>query len=224
MKMYNKTLKAGDMLNKLRNHPALNSPFDSFASLFYFDIVEICKRGRVEGDICLWYNAENYIRFKKYFDDEFKEYTDDQLKIERYLIRINVPYEEYFGEIWEFNKTEYWGEISFLKFIGKIEEKNYSQDDWERHHGVEVFGDSFEDLIINLGNEFFNYFGYFEEDFFLTDEERENHHNILPFNLGSNNILNKDYIFVKDSDINSRWFKWFLGTDYGKKYYNNDIF
>jgi hypothetical protein len=218
MKIENKALKARDMLSKLRDHPALNSPFDSFASLFYFDIVEVCKRGRLEGDVYVWYSEENYEKYKEYFDMEFKEYTENELKVERDLIRIEVPYEEYFGDIWEFNKTEYWGEISFITFVGKVGEENYIYSDWERCQGIEVSGDSFEDLITNLGDKFFEYFGYFEEDFFLTKEEKENHKNVTPFNLEGSSILNKDYIFVKDSEINSRWFKRFLCTDYGKKY------
>ena len=142
------------------------------------------------------------------------------------LISIEVPYQEMFGEDWKFDHVEYWGELCFYQFDGKPTIKNWMDyKKWQRCSGVEASGRTFEEMVVSITKKFKKTFGNFTGDDFLTSKEKENHKKEHPFHRRkikgrpqyTRLIRNKKYKQVNEAEINLRWLKWFLKTDYGKK-------
>jgi hypothetical protein len=222
--------KMNDALVFLDQHPALGggSVF-SLNSLLWYSAQEICKRGYMrlsDGEIDVHYTPHNYKRYKKLFDEEFKE-IEPELKT---LARISVPYETHFGEPWKFDHVEYWGELSFVMFEGMDFKKYHDNSRWDHYSGTNTSGRSFEELIINTAKEFKKIFGDFSCEDFLTEEEKENHKiekSIFFVKCRDNPKLswmkhNSKYMRVTDAEFNRRWVKWFSKTPYAKKNWSKD--
>jgi hypothetical protein len=221
----NKHLKARDTLCDLSDHPALSldtvyTPFQ----LLCVDIVQVCKRGYTEprkGFLELFYTPKNYNLYKEEFDREFKDYTEEELKDNKGLIQTSVSYKKMYGEEWKPDHIEYWSELNFTVYMDKDLDKWFNRDNWGHFAGTETGGRSFEEMIINTGKEFFKVFGKFNEDDFLTKAEKKNHEKNQLFltkdsKKGSRLIHNPKYTRVEASEINRRWLKWFIKTDYAK--------
>jgi hypothetical protein len=200
----------------------------TFESNFCYCAEPVCKRGHYKpfrGLIGLYYNKENYKKYKKLFDTAIKEDVPEPgMKI---FTKIEVPYEKHFGEPWKFDHIEWWGELSFTLFTGKNVNKYYDIKDWGSYQGVSVTANSFEELVIATAAKFRKIFGNFSEEDFLTDREKKNHEKESPFDFtplknkkGYNEMKqNKKYLKVTAAEINQRWKKWFLKTDYAKKHW-----
>ena len=221
-------IKARDMLWFLDCHPALGSPFFDVMSLLHIDISQVCKNGFIEpmkGKMPLRYTPERYKQYKDEFDKEFKEYTPDELKLQKGLVSIDVPYEKIYGEKWAPDHIEYWGDLTFMVYTGKNFKKEHDLTKWQRLSGIEASGRSFEDLIVNIGTKFKKTFGDFNHDKILTPHERKNNKGKMPFRFEkikgnercSRMLTNKAYIRVGPGEENRRWLKWFAKTTYCKK-------
>lgn len=221
-------LKARETLCFLDDHPALGNPLFNTMSLLDIQIVQVCKRGYTEpikGNLSLFYTPERYKRFKKEFDEEFKNYSKEELKIKR-IISIDIPYKKLFNEIWTQDHIEYWGDLSFVAYVGKDFKKEIDLSKWVKFSGVESSGRTFEEMIVNIGTKFKEIFGDFNEENFYTPKEKNNNNkikNIFIFKKAKDrpncSILerNPKYIRVGPSEINRRWLKWFSKTQYGIK-------
>jgi hypothetical protein len=103
--------------------------------------------------------------------------------------------------------------------------KYYDIKDWGNYQGISVTANSFEELVIAAAIKFRKTFGNFSEEDFLTDREKKNHEKESPFDFAplknkkgySEMKQNKKYLKVTAAEINLRWKKWFLKTDYAKK-------
>ena len=223
-------LKARDMIYDLSCHPALPDSVFTLFQLMTIEIVQVCKHGHVKpmkGCLEIRNTPKNYKKYKEEFDKEFKEYTPEELDREYALIHARVPYKKIYGEPWKPDHIEYWGEISFCVFIGKDYKKWHDQTCWDAYAGIETGGRSFEEMIIKLGRKFFKTFGKFNDEDFLTAEEKENHQKegcflTKPIKkrgsfLGSYLLSNPKYKQVYASEINRRWAKWYFKTEDCKK-------
>lgn len=214
-----------DLINKankarqfLEDHPALGGPLFNFLINLDYSAQEVCKRGYCrldDGLITISNTPENYSRYKDKFDREQETL-------------IEVPYNDYFGESWQFDHVEYWSELSFRLFTSKnYKEAAFDLSKWVTLHGIESNGRSFEELLINTAEEFRKYFGDFSSEDFLTIQEKLNHKNNSPFiktpHKRKPDILksNDQYVFVSNAELNHRWLEWFLKTDYCKKNWPN---
>jgi len=231
--------KMNESIDFLSCHPALGGSIFTIHDSLWYSVQEVCKRGYSRlhnGEIDIHYTPDNYKKYKDLFDAEFKEYPE----YEKPLARISVPYETHFGEPWEFDHVEYWGELGFKMFIGNDFKKYFDPTKWGRYCGIEANGRSFEELIVNIAKRFKDIFGNFEGDDFLTKKELANHKKEIPFNFVpvkesdkldkkyaklkcSKMVHNKKYIDVNDAEINRMWVKWFAKTPYGKKTWKDSL-
>ncbi|MEM4260874.1 MAG: hypothetical protein QXG00_06560 [Candidatus Woesearchaeota archaeon] len=228
-----------DIAWRLECHPAIPMVVGNFNQHLWYSLQGVCKHGYTEWvkkeGVAVWYNEKNYKKYKKLFDKEMKKYTDEELEKEKRLIRIYVPYKEMFGEPWKFDHAEYWGELSFYvynKTDVKSRDKAFDRKNWCAYEGVNASGNSFEELIINIGKKFLKTFGNKIYDDYLTKEEKLNHKKQSPFlfnkktpdGKGFYMDNNPKYIYVTEAEINRRWLQDFIKTDYCKKhwYYNID--
>jgi hypothetical protein len=99
-------------------------------------------------------------------------------------------------------------------FFGKDMNRWYDRDQWERFDASGAVGNSFEEMIVNLGNKFFKHFGNFTSEDFLTPAEKRNHEKQRPFlsvpgkyENSSEMVSNSKYKTVLASEINRRWVK-----------------
>jgi hypothetical protein len=232
----NKHIQARDILWKLGQHPALPEHLFSPLSLMHIDIMEICKNGHCrpfKGCITIHYNPKNYKLYKKEFDEEFKDYTPEELKIEKGLTRVDIPYTQVYGYPWKFDHIEYWSELVWKAYRGKDFVNGFKKDLdyrlWDSYCGVESGGNTFEDMIVNTGRKFFKNFGKFTKEDFLTAEEKANHEKewaMITYKKDerfSYMKSNPKYIRVTDAEINRRWIKWFAGTAYGEKHWGESL-
>jgi hypothetical protein len=224
-------LKARDTIYQLSSHPALADPFFTLFGLITIDIEQVCKHGHIrpmKGCIQISNTPQNYKKYKKEFDKEFKEYTKEELDLEGKLIRADVPYEKVYGEPWAPDHVEYWGDLTFCVFLGKNFKNWHERSCWERYAGTTASGRSFEDMIIKLGRNFFKTYGKFTEEDFLTSEEKENHTKEKIFFFRpikkrgrfktSRLVRNRKYKRVETSEINRRWLKWYATTEDSKRW------
>lgn len=147
----NNHIKAQETLNFLNDHPAFGGFIFPALSLLELSIVEVCKRGYCKpqrGCISIYYNPKNYRRFKAEFDKEFEGYTEAELKQQKSLIRIDVPYKRLFGETWKADHVEYWGELPFLVFTGRDFRPYHDRKRWTTCCGVEGCGQRSEVLMV----------------------------------------------------------------------------
>ena len=223
-------LKAQKMLWFLEQHPALGAPIQKVQSFLDVFITQVCKNGYTElmrGKIDLKYTPQRYKQFKAEFDKEFKNYTEEELKTQKPIIYIDVPYEKVYGEKWAPDHIEYWGELSFSAFMGKDFKTELDYKKWQTLSGVEASGRSYQELVVNIGEKFKQIFGNFNSSKFLTPEERKNNKEqdlflFLPFK-GKKNMSqmkrNPEYIHVGPAELNRRWLVWFSKTPYCKKHW-----
>ena len=222
-------LKARDTIYQLSCHPALPDSVFTLFRLITIDIVQVCKHGHMEpmkGCLEIFNTPQNRKKYKEEFEKEFKEYTTKELKREYALIRASVPYKKIYGESWKPDHIEYWGDLLFCVFIGKDFKKWHDHTCWDMYAGVETGGRSFEEMMINLGREFFKTFGKFNTEDFLTPEEKENHKKEKSFILkpakrgpysGSYLLRNSKHKQILAPEINRRWLKWYAKTEDCKK-------
>jgi hypothetical protein len=223
----NKHLKVRDIFYKFSCHPALQGYLSNFMNLLNIDIVQVCKHGQTEpmnGLIQLWYTPDNYQKYKKEFDKEFLEYTAEELKSWKRLTRIDIPYKKLYGQDWKPDHIEYWGEICFVVFVGDDFKLWHEPKNWESFVGISASGRTFEEMMTSLGQKFFEIFGDFNDDDFLTKAEKKNHkeeemffHKPAKDGRGTFLIKNPKFKMVQPTEINRRWVKWFAKTDYAKK-------
>jgi len=208
--------RLNDLKWKVERHPA-KSPFYNADGVIEWALTEVCKHGRSDvSDVLVFYTKSSYRKYKDLFDEEKKECGDTDWR----FIRIYVPYERFFGHPWKFDHVEYWGEIPFSVFTGKITKKpSYNFKEWCSCQLHSCSDRTFEGLCIKLYREFLRRMGRFECDDFLTKEERENHRTtpIFTKKVERRYKSNPTYIHVSDEVYNRRWLKWFLKTPYGKK-------
>jgi hypothetical protein len=221
-------LKAQETLVKLAQHPAIAD--HSVLDLMYIDIAQVCRNGHEKpfkkDCIEVQYTPENYKKYKAEFDAEFKEYSPEELKREKLLIRAEVPYEKVYGYSWKADHIEYWGEISILIFVGKNLDLWHDSKKWQRFSGVSATGRTFEEMITNLGKKFFKIHGKYIDEDFLTTAEKKNHRKEQPFLFipvkherlkASRMVHNPKFKTIFGSEINRRWVKWFAKTAYAKE-------
>jgi hypothetical protein len=224
----NRHLKAGKMLWKLSQHPALSDAVFNLLQLMTIDIVQVCKNGYTKPDrngcLDIRYTPDNYKKYQKEFDTEFKEYSKEELEREKLLIRADIPYKKIYGYSWKPDHIEYWGELCFVAYIGKDLKLWHDPRNWQRFSAVEASGRTFEEMVVKLGQKFFRAHGKFTEEDFLTDAEKKNHREQEIFfskavrdGKAYQMIPNPKYKTIYASEINRRWVKWFAGTAYGKK-------
>ena len=224
-------LKARDTIYQLSSHPALADTFFTLFGLITIDIEQVCKHGHIrpmKGCIQISNTPQNYKKYKKEFDKEFKEYTKEELDLEGKLIRADVPYEKVYGEPWAPDHVEYWGDLTFCVFLGKNFKNWHERSCWERYAGTTASGRSFEDMMIKLGRNFFKTYGKFTDEDFLTPEEKENHTKEKIFFFRpikkrgrfktSRLVRNRKYKRVETSEINRRWLKWYAMTEDSKRW------
>ena len=173
------------------------------------------------------------------FNDFFNEYKDEDDDDE-----IDVPYREVYGYEWEYDHTYYVGEYCFLKFhpdedyIKYLKEFKNVKDEqihifidnevrfYNRYQGGYIRAESFEDLIIKVAEDVKEKYGDFDYNSFVKDEEK-NPPGAWPFHFEPLNdgsgcsrmIKNEDYITVRESTKNLRWYEWFKTTDYYKEHW-----
>jgi len=228
--------KYNNILSKLNQHPATScSLVYTVEQLLWHSLQEVCKHGYShwagKDGIHIPYNKKNYAKYKKYFDKELKESGEKDFSA---LIYADVPYEVIYGEKWKFDHVEYWGEMSFVVFHGKDLSKYHDIREWQLYHGVDANGRTYEELLINIGKKFLKTYGEWTDEDFLTKKEYNNHQKYFMFKNGKK-YENKDgfvghtlernpkYIRVETSEINRRWLKWFVTTDYCKKNWSDSF-
>lgn len=222
-------LKAREALWFLESHPALGGSIFGLFPLLQLQIEKTDKRGRIEpwkGLETVYWTRENYKRFKKEFEEEFKDCGPAELKCKT-LISIQVPYEEIHGEKWSFDHIEYWGELCIVSFMGKNFNLEVDHKHWQNLSGIETGGRSFEELIVNIAKEFKRIYGNFSGEDFLTEKERKNHKNNKIFLFKESTptakimTRNPEYIRIGPAELNRRWWRWFSKTPYCKKRWGN---
>ena len=233
--------KAVKALYFLEEHPAI-APNQLHGRYLYFSIQDVCKRGydkmvRNMG-VDIWPTSPNASMFKEEFEKEYRRVEKDYknkpskiLKAEKRFVKIEVPYKKLFGELWKYNRTEYWGEMSFAVYHGnpKKEMKDVTPYTWQSYDaGINTSALSYEELVIKMANVFKKRFGNFERDYFLTPEEKRNHKkNEIFFQVKEKGSpftrlkRNPAWIRVPDAELNHRWCRWFLLTPYGKKHWGD---
>lgn len=220
-------LEAQKALWFMEGHPAIGSPLSSFFDLFDLSINMVCKRGYTDfrkGGVQVFWSKENYKKFKKEFDIEFKSYSPEELKLKS-LISIDVPYKTLYGEEWAPDHIEYWGEVSFVAFMGKDfnPKEEIDRRNWQHLSGVEASSPTFEGLIIKIEKEFKKIFGDFSGDDFYTPKEKKNNKGQKLFidgeKVANGRIMHRNpkYIHLSAGELNRRWWKWFSKTAYCKK-------
>jgi hypothetical protein len=232
-----KHMKAGDLIWKLGQHPALPEKVLSPLGLMEIFINEVCINGHVRPDkngcIEICYTPQNYKKYKKEFEEEFSNYSSEELKIEKSLIHAEVPYRKVYGYSWNADHIEYSGNLSFMVFIGKNMKLWHEPMRWAHLSGVSGYGCSFEEMILDIGKKFYKIFGDFTEEDFLSRSEKSNHKkeknylridgkkqgHFLPFKI----IPNLKYKEIYPSESNRRWIKWFSETPYGKKHWGDTL-
>jgi hypothetical protein len=226
-----KHLEARNTLYKLAQHPALPETIFSILQLMSIDIVQVCKNRHTKphrGLVQVYYTPANYKKYRQEFDNEFKEYTKEELEKELLFVRADVPYKKIYGEHWTPDHIEYWGELSFVLFTGKDFGKWHDPHNWTHCSGVSASGRSFEDMVVLLGKKFFSAHGKFDSEDFLTTAEKENHEKeevffTKPHKNGSELVSNPKYKSVYAAELNRRWVKWFSTTEYGKKQWGSTL-
>ena len=220
-----------NMLYKLDSHPALPSTIITIPDSIWYSLQEVCKNGysdyvKQEG-IAVWYNPKNYTKYKTLFDAEFKKYDVEDKR----FTKINIPYKDYFGVPWEFDRCEYWGETCFYIFRGTDYSKWFDRAQWDSYSGPECSASSYEELVIKLGKLFLKNFGNKKDDDFLTVKEIANHKKYNAFIMdretsdkkGHYLDPNPKYIKVNQAELNHRWLKEYFHTEHCQKNWKSTV-
>jgi len=226
-----KQIKARNGIWFLQSHPALRE-WNNF--LIDFTIETTCKRGHTQfakKDVQIFSSSKYAEKFRKEFEREYKKYSEEELKTQKALISISVPYKKLFGEEWKFEHIEYWSDLCFFVAMSTDITKDLEPSNWQNCSGVETSGRTFEDMIINTTKKFKKIFGNFSSDDFLTKKEKQNHKEQMPFLFKkikenpktSTMVKNKKYIPVSKGELNRRWLKWFMKTEYYKKHWEGSF-
>ncbi len=213
-------LKARDAINFIDSHPAINNPYSTTNECLWYSIQTVCKRGYCEDAIrgvSVYNKGENAKRFKKQFETERKE---DEEFYKKYpsLMKIDVPYEELFGEPWRFDHISYWGELS-INIYDPTSKEEKERDRWQRWCGVEANGRTFEEMMVKLAKVLRKDYGNFGYDSFMTEAELKNNKEEECFFFKpvedyrglkglTEMISNPKFIRVTEAEKNIRWQKW----------------
>lgn len=223
--------KTIDAINFINNHPAMiNSAFSSngLSDNIWFSINQVSKHGynKYAGKygITIYPNNKRWNEFINLMDEDISKYPINEQS-------INIPYETFFGEPWEFDKIEYWYEITFSIFGGNPYsfKDQYDNKFWQRYGHIDGGSNSFEQMVIDIAKKVKYIYGDFKLEDFYTKSEikyREDENNKSLIEIGDHRLTkNEEYIDINDSLLNIRWLEWFIETDYAKKqwdYYLND--
>jgi len=221
----------------LQEHPAME-PDNLLGRGLCFSIQDVCKRGYdrivARSGVDIYSSSKNAHLFKDEFEKKFKRIEKDYkkdpklLRAQKRFTKISVPYKKLFGEPWKYDRTEYWGDMSFFVYHGNPKKwmKDRNPYIWQAYSAhLEPAALSFEELVIKLAKEFKKRFGNFKREDFLTPEEKKNHRTVRSFNfikkkgkMFSTLKWNPKYMNVPDSELNHRWCEWFISqSTYGKK-------
>lgn len=205
-------------LDFLNNHPSMTQISSSYMNECAFWMVGRCKRGLANQDVIS----------VSTIDPRFNEFKH---KLEPNDDFVYVSYYEFYGEPWELDHVEYGLSTTFFVYEKDIPPSVKTHVDWMRYEGFRKFGSSFEEIIIATAIEVSEIFGSFDRESFLTEEERNNHANSSAFfeseipgdleNMQLNS--NPSYLWVSDEEINRRWLKWFVKTDWCKKHWGDQF-
>ena len=214
-------LKCRDAYYFIDAHPAINVMMFGVQQSIWHSIQTVCKRAYSEDAIrgvSVYNTGKNAKRFKKQFELERKEDEDFYDKYPS-LIKIEVPYEELYGEPWKFDHIEYWGELTYHIYDTNSTAKE--KDRWLPWSGCSASGRTYEEMIINLAKALKKNCGNFGYDSFMTDKELKNNKEHLCFFLEpiedtkaykymTELIHNPKFITVTDAQKNIRWQEWML--------------
>ena len=233
-------IKARNALIFLEDHPALSSHADPFWKGFVFGIQKVSKEGYSDSPprtVRVWRNSKLGQRFKAHLDKAFakeeagyKAVGGQMAEWERRLFYVDLPYKTVFGHRWKFDHIEYWGELDFHMYAGKIaDSKPKGKGYWGAFHGVECKGRTFEEMTVSVAAKARKVFGSFDSDSFHTSMEKrlmKRHEPILEkarTATGVRIVPNPKYPSISDELLNRRWVKWFSKTNYGRKHWKKDI-
>lgn len=222
--------KCEKALEELGMHPAINMHSGDFMNVnVFWRMYQVCKNG-VAKDFPIISDDNVVVRiyndnpeYKKYAD----KYSDDGESV------LYVPYFDYYGYKWVFDRFEYWMEIDMFKYIGNSFDIKETSDlnNWRRYHGNSFIGSSLEECISNAYDYVVENYGKFKYEDFLTDEEKNNHKSERMFfheeiNIDGKKMFqlidNSKYINVSDVEINKRWWGWFRKTEYYNKNWSGE--
>jgi hypothetical protein len=202
--------KAALALEFLNNHPALQCSYaEGFFGNNCFYMVPCSKYGEDGGKACtIRRNDPQFKKFKNRFE------TDDNV--------IYVSHKEKHGESWKLDHVRYGYDISFFVYDGNFEKTLWTDDAkyWIRYDNVHSYKLNFEESIIDCAKTVKKIYGNFNVwTAFLTEGEIKNHQECdREFN-----VPDSKYIHIPLYVTNRRWLKWFVQTDYCKKYWKNEF-
>jgi hypothetical protein len=218
---------------KIGDHPAAPSRIFPTNHLIDYTLQEVDSHGLTDWanrmGVDVWYSAKNYKKYKTEFDKELSDIPDgDPCKPN--LVKIQIPYIDFYGIPYKVDHVEYWGEIHFKVFKGNdfSDKKCFDPNNWDGFCGYHCSALSYEEMVIKLIRLFFKNLGSALDDGYLTKEEKINHAQFHRFTRrdakdkkGYYLDKNKNYISVNEAEINRRWLKEFVKTDYGKKHWGD---
>jgi len=226
-------IKTQEAIWFLGQHPAIASQMNPVFSAIDFQIERVCKRGFEESckrGIQITIRSKLAKKFKEEFKKKLEklkqEIDEKEYNLESHFMSIWKSYKEVFNEQWKFDHVQYYGSVSFFVFHGKNTDlkEEMNLNNWQRYEGMQITKRTFEEMIIALASQFKKIFGDFTDDDFITKKEKENHkkhrsylHKKIKNSRFIRLVKNPEYIRVSDAEINRRWLKWFVKTDYAKK-------
>ena len=238
-------LRVIDALDFLNGHPAYE---DRFSLMFYWWPSKVCKRGisAEDGQANVWITAEGAERFIANFEEEYEQDIPDfeEAKKKFPLWHVRLPYEDIYGEPWEFANVEYWWEMCFTVYQGSVDRESkecYDEKSWQSYQFQSGGKLTYEECILELEVLTRKYLGEFESYDFETPEEKANHElSGTPFHFESTDdamfnpmtglteslstmVDNPDWITVHSGMLNRRWLKWFVATDYCKENWGDEF-
>jgi hypothetical protein len=199
-----------------------------------------CKRGVSGGPHPISVGYDSPDRNGRWEAEFKRRYSDKYLKEAPFFSYIYKSYKEVFNEPWVFDHMEYWYEITFHVYMGKLtEEKYFDPKLWGAYGGPHGGGNSFEEMLINAAKDVKRCYGNFKSQDFVTEEEKKNNKSEQPFFFKPSknkhkNIVgeeescsiivdNPKYISVNPHVINRRWLEWYTKTPSCKKDWKDEF-
>ncbi len=202
----------------VRNHPAIQLASDVMGGPIVIERNACCKHGHYDylgpKTVRVWKNDEDYEKWRNstHFD------PDDEDPLFPDFSYVDVPYKEYHGEPWAFHKVVFSVELTW--FLCSSDEYSILSppDKIQGFRGTEFECDTYEELWMEMSEWIKENLGDYPDDYFITDEEKENNSNESPMNFDNNTVeFNGDWITITSDMINHRWFRKFSETEYFKE-------
>lgn len=243
--------KLARKLNKawgfLGSHPAFDVGVFDTGNTFTWGLLAVCKRGHSEDSrnwISVYYDDK---KRKGRWEKEFlKDYTKEALIDHPELCSVHKTYKEIYGKLWVFDHTEYWYEMSFFVYQGRVKQddkKWYLRERWFSYAGPEGYAATFEELIIKAAQHVKKDFGDFSnyDEKLFTEEEKVRKKNVKePWKFTPTGEIWIDPITGKDGGLselswdpnwvqldhhvlNRRWLHWFVSTPYCKEHWEGEF-